>query len=1034
MDDFQIALEKFKRDAKLSEGEVRDMEATSLGQLRTTIAQIQTEQGKSRTLLYMRRLKPFLKSMEYYAKCIEVFVEASDILALVWVASSMQEALTALLDAYQDIGEQMPQLQAYQDYSKVNPYLKEILGMLYGDILEFHREALKCFKKKVWKQLFQATWRGLQTRIQHIKDNIAQHRRLIDSQMTLMEFEHVVKTHTLAEAEFKAAREAEMGRRRRIVHEWLDPYNSELVHDEHSSARAGDPQCGTWLIEDTTFQKWFHPNLCSKPLLWLNGIPGAGKSVLASRIVDEIRRLPNSSLAFFYCKYGDITRNTFLSVAKGTVAQLLAQNQGLLPYLYEKLSTGGEATLKSPRLAEELLETALTAQSRVYIVIDGLDECDRNERKHISQWFCNIVNKQSKKNSDSIRCLFVSQEDNTAKKDLSKITSIKISQRDNRGDIERYVRAQERIIKVGFASHQLDQYNITDLIVARSQGMFLYAKLVAEDLAEQPSVESLIEQLRPGNLPTGLDEAYGRIVDRLKNPGIPENRRLQTFKLLGWLACAKRPLRWYEIQGAMSLDLDEQTVKETRRLAKDPKELCSSLVEQHSDGTIALVHSTTRGYLIKVKEIAEIQVERELALLAVSYLNFDEIQPDLQQDKIHQAILRGAYAFYDYAVVCWVLHLLEALQKGDPDVWTAEVSETLEAFLQLHWSLDSAECSVSKAWPAHQKLRALNPIDEYDKLSKAVWCSQKRIRIQSDGAPVEDVLDLSRITCQIRAVLEQFGTPQTSRDERELVVKFHGQALFKCPRVSCQHFFDGFSTLAARNKHVERHERPYLCIIEGCTMGTFGCSTAKALEAHMWETHGIDTSSTDEFPEPLRRSAPQASQEGAFRCEICSKAFGRKFNLKIHQKVHSDEKPWRCSTCDKKFAREHDLKRHQDSHVGQKTFVCRGLRNGKVWGCDKAFTRSEHLQKHLQSKKGMQCLRRLRVEGETEAEAWQGDQGDLEDARNFLPSKEQRNKGQEGFGQGVSETGDEWWEEFVRDAERGGEEWWQELTKMMMAR
>ncbi len=85
-------------------------------------------------------------------------------------------------------------------------------------------------------------------------------------------------------------------------------------------------------------------------------------------------------------------------------------------------------------------------------------------------------------------------------------------------------------------------------------------------------------------------------MDRLKDPNIAAERRKQTFRLLGWLACAKRPLRWYEIQGAMSLDFDDQTVREIKRLVKDPKELCSSLVEHHADDTVELVHSTRRGY------------------------------------------------------------------------------------------------------------------------------------------------------------------------------------------------------------------------------------------------------------------------------------------------------------------------------------------------------------------------------------------------------------------------------------------------------
>ncbi len=181
----------------------------------------------------------------------------------------------------------------------------------------------------------------------------------------------------------------------------------------------------------------------------------------------------------------------------------------------------------------------------------------------------------------------------------------------------------------------------------------------------------------------------------------------------------------------------------------------------------------------------------------------------------------------------------------------------------------------------------------------------------------------------------------------------------------------------------------------------------------MWESHGIDISTTDEFPEPLKRASSKPSQEGAFRCEVCSKTFSRSFNLKTHQKVHSNEKPWPCPSCTKTFAREHDLKRHQALHTGAKTWICRGIFKGWVWGCDTPFGRSEHLQKHIQSKKGMQCLRQLRLE--TEEKGGAADR----DGTNITNMKS-------------DETGDEWWDDFIKDAERGGESWWHEMVKMMV--
>jgi len=65
--------------------------------------------------------------------------------------------------------------------------------------------------------------------------------------------------------------------------------------------------------------------------------------------------------------------------------------------------------------------------------------------------------------------------------------------------------------------------------------------------------------------------------------------------LLSWLVCAKRPLKWHEIQGAKSINLDKQTVEwERRRFRVDSKDLCGSLVEVRSDQTVEFVHLTAK--------------------------------------------------------------------------------------------------------------------------------------------------------------------------------------------------------------------------------------------------------------------------------------------------------------------------------------------------------------------------------------------------------------------------------------------------------
>lgn len=74
-----------------------------------------------------------------------------------------------------------------------------------------------------------------------------------------------------------------------------------------------------------------------------------------------------------------------------------------------------------------------------------------------------------------------------------------------------------------------------------------------------------------------------------------EQQRNITRKLLSWISLSKRPLRWYEIQAAISIDLQNETINEAdRRLVDTSKDLCASFVEVHSDQTVELVHGTVR--------------------------------------------------------------------------------------------------------------------------------------------------------------------------------------------------------------------------------------------------------------------------------------------------------------------------------------------------------------------------------------------------------------------------------------------------------
>ena len=56
-------------------------------------------------------------------------------------------------------------------------------------------------------------------------------------------------------------------------------------------------------------------------------------------------------------------------------------------------------------------------------------------------------------------------------------------------------------------------------------------------------------------------------------------------------------MKWYEIQGAVSIDLEQWTVDyDSRCLRIDAKDICGSLVEIHDGVTVDLVHLTAKQY------------------------------------------------------------------------------------------------------------------------------------------------------------------------------------------------------------------------------------------------------------------------------------------------------------------------------------------------------------------------------------------------------------------------------------------------------
>lgn len=107
---------------------------------------------------------------------------------------------------------------------------------------------------------------------------MARHYQLLENTATLAQIEEFQKSRQVDNERFNDAVKEENLRRKKMVFDWLRPARVKNDHYEFMKIRAAYPETGEWLLNHPTFQEWFHPFFpMVPPLLWLNGIPGAGK-------------------------------------------------------------------------------------------------------------------------------------------------------------------------------------------------------------------------------------------------------------------------------------------------------------------------------------------------------------------------------------------------------------------------------------------------------------------------------------------------------------------------------------------------------------------------------------------------------------------------------------------------------------------------------------------------------------------------------------------------------------------------------------
>ncbi|KAJ5998982.1 hypothetical protein N7451_006792 [Penicillium sp. IBT 35674x] len=354
------------------------------------------------------------------------------------------------------------------------------------------------------------------------------------------------------------------------------------------------------------------------------------------------------------------------------------------------------------------------------------------------------------------------------------------------------------------------------------------------NLFSQVSPNALSFALHAERIPTQLEEAYDRI---LKNILEDQFSRKYALQLLAWLVCAKRQLQWREVQGAVSIDLEDEDVDTlNRRWILDSRDLCDSLVERRTDGSLELVHETAKLFLLQSKIVDVPREELSMAYLCVGYLALPGFQMSLPDGTIVDLIESGYYAFADYAVCFWSHHLRAGLKDGTDQATVTSLLEVLSKFLESHYRAPETEFDIPIfAREIEGRLQMNEVWSDCDKLLRALVSTQKQLSSFNSDAASNACLDISSVVARIRQLLEQ--TVSGNNVDLEMLKSFYGDSPYKCPRISCDFFYQGFQTAENRDSHMNKHNRPYGCSFPQCYRSTIRFSSKRQLERHVADTH-----------------------------------------------------------------------------------------------------------------------------------------------------------------------------------------------------
>lgn len=159
------------------------------------------------------------------------------------------------------------------------------------------------------------------------------------------------------------------------IRQWLSPPDPSLNFEKALKQRQADT--GLWFLESMEYAMWKQD---PASFLWLYGIPGCGKTILSSTILQNIIQFcaedPGKIVVYFYFDFKDAQKQSPDLMVRSLISQIL-QQCAKTPTSLDTLFTLSKVGQRQITLSDfmDVLHHMMEVFSQLYVVLDALDEC-----------------------------------------------------------------------------------------------------------------------------------------------------------------------------------------------------------------------------------------------------------------------------------------------------------------------------------------------------------------------------------------------------------------------------------------------------------------------------------------------------------------------------------------------------------------------------------------------------------------------------------------------------------------------------------